>query len=233
VSIRLQPLRRDPSLKERAYEIIKRHVLQNLDAGEPLLVHEMAEQLGISRTPVREALLALEQEGFVETIPHKGTFVVRLSVDEIKKIYEVRQVLECLAVRLAVGSIPVDYLLALKSQLEIAREALRGGDDEAHFNVDTDLHSLIAGHCGNEFLQRIIENLGERVYRIRAYSRRRSGEHLRQSLEEHVQIVDALLQGDRELAEQRMGAHIVRSGERIAALMGQQQEQEVYQEAHQ
>ena len=220
--LHLERVSRGPSLKEKAYEVIKEHILRDLDAGHPLVVHELAEQLGISRTPVREALLALEQDGFVETIPHKGTFVASLSADEIKKIYDIREVLECRAVRLATGRIPHHDLMRVKAQLAEAKEALDSGDPNAHFHADTDLHSLIARHSGNELLESMIENLGDRAYRIRAYSRRRSGEHLRHSLQEHVAILDSLLAGDSASAEEGMREHIRQSSERIASLLHQQ-----------
>jgi len=215
----LPPVETVPSLKDRVYQIIKQYILDHLSPGDPLVIDQLVAQLGVSRTPVREALLVLEQERLVESIPYKGTFVARLSKEEVKQIYQVREALECLAVKLAALAIPLEDLEQIKAQLDEAEEAIEQGNLEVHFRTDTGLHGLIGRYTGNEVLQDLIENLGDRIYRIRRYSLAKSGEHLRRSLQEHRLIVEALLARNPELAEQHMRDHIRQAGQRILALV--------------
>jgi len=92
--------RNSKSKKVIAHEILKRRIINNsLTPNEPLNERVLSEELKISKTPIREALQQLEKEGLVENVPHKGSFVSRVSVQDIREIFEVREILECAAAR--------------------------------------------------------------------------------------------------------------------------------------
>ena len=218
-AIRVGRVEKTPSLKQQAYESIKRLVLHELSDGQSLLVDELATQLGTSRTPVREALLLLEQEGLVNCVPYKGTFVAEPSADEVKQIYQVREIIETFGVRLATPRISDPELKQLRARFDAVQEAMEDGDFEPYFHSDTEFHDLIIRNAGNDILKEIIENLSHRVFHIRARARRRSSVHLRQSFQEHCLILEALIERDVSRAERLMREHIRNAGERIASIM--------------
>jgi len=219
VRVELEKIEKSPSLRERAYRSIKHVILHDLAKGDVLVVEELATQLGISRTPVREALLALEQEGLARSVPYKGTFVAEPSAEEVNEIYQVREVLEPFAVRLATSEIPDHDLRRLRITFDSVQKAISDGDFDAHFQSDTDFHELIVQNAGNEVLRELIDNLADRVYRIRVSARKRSTHHLIQSFEEHRLVLDALIARDVSRAEFLMREHIRRAGKRIEEIL--------------
>jgi DNA-binding GntR family transcriptional regulator len=219
VGTRLARLRKVPSLKERAYATIKEHILQDLSSEDPLSVDALASQLGISRTPVREALITLEFEGLVYSVPNKGTFVAGPSVEEMLSIYQVRAALEGLAIRLATPNIDEDELQQLVTAFDAAEDPIEEGDFEPYFSSDVDFHHTIREYAGNPVLSRMLANLEDRLHRIRAYARRRSREHLISSFHEHQEVLNALLERDPDKAEQVMKEHLNRAAHRIERIM--------------
>lgn len=217
--IKVSKLKRSPSFREQAYRNIKEIVLHQLAAGQPLIVEELVTQFGISRTPVREALLALEQEGLIECLPSKGTFVIDPSPEEVEQVFQVREVLEPLAVKLAVPRVPDHELERVRVLFDSVRDAIENGDFDPYFESDTRFHELIAPNAGNQVLKEIIDNLNERVYRIRVRARRRSTSHLIRSFEEHCLVLDALTKRDASRAERLMREHIRNAGKRIVSIM--------------
>lgn len=216
---RLPELERTPSLKERAYESIKHCILYDLSSDDPLSVEELANQLGISRTPVREALLVLEMEGLVYSIPNRGTYVAAPTVGEVVDIYQVRAALEALAARLAASVIPNEELQRLKNDFDSAQGAIEQGNFEPYFQSDMDLHRAIRQYAGNEVLAQLIENLDDRLHRIRTYARRRSRQHLIQSFEEHREVLRALIERDPCQVARVMERHLDSASKRIEQIL--------------
>jgi DNA-binding GntR family transcriptional regulator len=216
---RLTRLKKAPSLKNRAYQSIKDCILHDMTSHQPLYVEELAGQLGISRTPVREALLALELEGLVYSIPNKGTFVAAPTVEEVVEIYQTRAALEGLAVRLATPVIPDEELGRLRTAFDSAQEPIEEGDLLPYFQSDLDFHSAIRQYSGNEVLKQLIENLEERLHRIRVHARERSREHPIQSYEEHRQVLAALIERDAAKAESLMKMHLNSAAKRIEQIL--------------
>ena len=169
------------SLTDLAYDAIKDIVLNRSRSGDALVVENLASRLGISRTPIREALLRLQVEGLVETIQYRGTFITWLSKEEIRQIHEVRGVLEALAIRLATPRIPDEILSHIREMFQSAGRMIEQGKLEGYFLSDTEFHSLIVQYAGNEVLRELLGNLSDRVYRIRVYSKNRPGRHLEES----------------------------------------------------
>ena len=220
MTAQLERIRKRPSLKDEAYQRIKTLILSDtLGSGDMLEMDWLASELGISRTPIREAFLMLEQEGLVETIPYRGTFVIDVSKRDVEEIYQVREVLEALAVRLATPVIPDEELEEMEALLASVGGEMERGDFEHHFQSDSQFHGLIVQYCGNEVLQQVLGTLTDRIYRVRVFSRNRPGYHMRQSFREHCLILEAIMQRDAAKAERLMAAHVKSAGKRIADLI--------------
>jgi DNA-binding GntR family transcriptional regulator len=216
----LERIRKHPSLKDEAYQRIKALILSGrLDGGDMLDIDWLTSGLGISRTPLREALLMLEQEGLIETIPYKGTFVANVSKKDVEEIYQVREALEALAVRLATPVIPDEELEKMQALFASAGNEIERGDFEHYFQSDTQFHDLIIRHCSNTVLEQVLGILTDRVYRVRVFSRNRSGYHMKQSFQEHCLILGAIMERDAAKAERLMAEHIRNAGKRIADLV--------------
>ncbi len=200
------------TLKEKAYISIKEDIIScKLAPGSLINEREVAEKLKISRTPLREALIRLEQEGLVEIIPQRGVFVSNISVKVILELYQIREVLEPFIVRLATP-------LACQKKLDQFRNSFlnildKGNIAEvnSHENLlDNQFHSFLAESCGNNSLEQIIANIRIQTNRIRILSCRNS-HRLQKAVEEHVSIIDAMLECDEEKAARIMRTHILRS----------------------
>lgn len=205
------------SLKDQAYARIKSLILSGgFCEREPLPIDQLSVQLEISRTPVREALLTLEGEHLVTSIPYKGTYVAELSAKEVQEIYQVREPLEAMAARLASPLIPDDELAELRA---LFRGLAQGGLSDGHFESDTRLHGLILDHCGNAVLKELLMGLSDRIHRVRRFSARQGSSHLKLSFREHRLLLDALMHRNAAEAERLMAEHIRKAGKRIVGLV--------------
>lgn len=194
------------ALSELAHKALMAMLLSGeLAPNEVVTERQIALQLGISRTPLREAVRRLEGERFLER-QRSGALVVRpMPVDEYMHILNVRRLVEGEAARLAAGHVPLMELEHLKSRIG---EALKLPDDAVtpEFAAsDRDLHSLIAQASGNPVLQQVIDDLKTRTSMFkfgRLPSRRKS------VCAEHLEIIEALIAGDEQRAEKAMQDHV-------------------------
>jgi DNA-binding GntR family transcriptional regulator len=161
----------------------------------------------------------LEQEGLIETIPYKGTFVADVSKKDVEEICQVREVLEPLAVRLATPVIPDEELKKMQALFASVGDEIERGDFERYFQSDTQFQGLVTRHCGNAVLQQVLGALTDRIYRVRIFSRNRPGYHMKQSFREHCLMLDAIMERDGTKAELLMAEHIKNAGRRIADLV--------------
>lgn len=195
------------SLKEKAYAAIKEAILKlELEPGAPLVESELARQLGISKTPVRDALQELEREGFVTRIPFKGTYVTEISVKDLIEIFQLRAVLEGLAANLAAERFTEEDLAQLTEVLDAAEEALAEGDLHRSSASNRMLHEAIVDKADNERLRLLVHNLDDHVKRFGAVSDRIRG-RLDTSIREHRVILEALCKQDSMAAEEAVREH--------------------------
>jgi len=194
--------------QEEAYSRLKQAILSlALRPGEPVLEKEWAERLGMSRTPVREALQRLEYEGLVTSDPRRGWFVYTLSLDDIRQIFDVKIELEGLAARRAAERISEEQAARLRGALEDLARVTQERDLEAWHLADYAFHEILFEAAGNTRLQQIIRSLNSQMHRIRAGHLALEGRRKR-SLEEHRTLTDAILSGDGQAAEGTMQAHL-------------------------
>jgi len=190
------------------YEELKTAIIElRLPPGHPLREAALAEQLGVSKTPIREALARLEQDGLAEMTSFKGAVVTSYSRHDLLEIYELRELLENSAARSAAESIEAG---ALGQLTEICRESreLRAGADPARLSaLITQFDAVLFDQVRNGRIRALIENLRAHLTRIGQLTAEIPG-RVQMSVEEHEKIVEAIAARDPDLAERRMRDHI-------------------------
>lgn len=210
---KLLPIRLDSyqPLREVVCETLREAIVDGvLKPGERLMEIQLAEELGVSRTPVREAIRKLELEGFVIMIPRRGTYVADLSIKDINEVFEVRTALEVLAAGLAAERITEEELEQMERLLVSIGEYIEKGDLEKIVEVDSTFHDILYQATRNDRLVQIINNLREQLTRFRSISMAYPG-RLKNTLEEHSRLVEALAARDHELAERLATEHMENS----------------------
>lgn len=189
------------------------------EPGARLTETDLAQRFGVSRSPLREALLRLEERQLIERVPFSGMRVASLDPRTVDELYEIREALEGLACRRAAAVITPEQIAGLRAALadrSAARRAARNGDARKQPTIQ-DFHVLIARISGNRELERLLT--GEIWNYMRAQYRRwaRAPERMELGHAEHLRIVDALEARDGELAEILMRRHIIASRQELVA----------------
>lgn len=195
-------------LSKKVYRILKERIIKgDLAQGSRLFEAEIAKQLGVSRTPVREAIRELAANGFVEMSPNQGVVISNISIEDIQEVLQLRSVLEGLAAKLVATKITKEKIKELEN-FNKNMEKFISKDDILNFIKESEkFHGLILNICGNNRLIRIRKNLDEQIYRYRSISLNIPG-RLKHALEEHKKITEALKQGDLLKAEELSKMHI-------------------------
>jgi DNA-binding GntR family transcriptional regulator len=188
------------------------------ESGEKLDQNRIAEELEVSRTPVREAMRRLESEGFVEVRPHYGAFIAKVSRQDIREVYEIRRVLEAEVVRQVTPLMPESVLDELDRTLTETQAQFEAGDSAKHFEGDVYFHETIANFVENRLLKEVIDGLTNRVSVVRRFAQLQPGYHMTESFKEHRAILQAIRQRDPEEAAELMRVHLERSALRIQEL---------------
>ena len=218
-SARRRPGRRSGKepLGQSAYKVIKGRILERvLQPGEALVEAKLAEELGMSRTPIRDALIKLEQEGLVVSVPNKGTFVESLSPVDVAEIYDIREVIEGLAARLLARRIT-------RGQAEILEDLAEKADDpSATVNDDAAFHSAIVRLSGSQKVAEIVRThclqaltYDEHTHRLATDNRTPVIQNSRIP-DEHKNIAKTIISGNEEAAEDAIRQHI-RYGKSVVA----------------
>lgn len=195
-------------LREVVFDAVREAIIQGvLSPGERLMEFQLAEQLGVSRTPVREAIRKLELEGFVIMIPRKGAYVAGISLKDIADVFEVRAAMEALAMVLAAERITEEELEELERILVSKTEVIELDEIEKFIELDKKFHDVLYRASRNQRLMQILINLQDEVHRFRSVSLASPG-RMRAALDEHRQLVEALSERDLERAESLAWEHI-------------------------
>ena len=221
---KLVPIKLDgyKPLRDVVFETLRDAIItQVLKPGERLMEIQLADEMGVSRTPVREAIRKLELEGLVVMVPRKGAYVAGVSMKDIHEVYEVRSALEMLAVTLAAERITEEELDALERQVlrESEEEDRQDGSDlDNIIYIDSSFHDIIYQAAHNQRLVQFVNILQEQLQRFRAASLARPGRS-KTALEEHKQIVEALSDRNGELAARLAREHIENAENAMIASM--------------
>lgn len=184
-------------LRDVVFKTLREAILKgNLAPGERLMEIQLANQLGVSRTPIREAIRKLELEGLVIMIPRRGAEVARITEKDLKDVLEVRTSLEELAISLACERISDASVEALKEALKNFKAAINGGDVTKIAESDVAFHDIIFAATDNARLIQIVNNLREQMYRYRLEYLKDYTTHDR-LYKEHEEIVAAIADRDK------------------------------------
>ena len=202
-------------LREMVYEELKMQILKgSIIPGTRMMEVELAEEMGVSRTPIREAIRKLEKEGLVTIEPRRGAYASMISTEDMVEILEVRQDLEGLAAYFAADRMTDDKMEELKKESDSYNDAVRRGNMEDMIKHDTRFHHIIVESCRNKILVQMIEQLRELVLRFRYiyYDNFRRAENMP---EEHEAIVAAIAEGNADKARAAADIHIERLKELV------------------
>jgi len=195
-------------LRDVVFNTLRNAILTGeLEPGERLMEIKLADKLGVSRTPIREAIRKLELEGLVVMNPRKSAEVAKITKEDLKDVLEVRKVLESLAMELACEKISAEEICQLKENLEMFRQAIKKNDLTEIALTDVAFHDIIYKATGNIRLIQILNNLREQMYRYRLeYIKDKDMRNI--LIEEHIAIIDALYTKNKEKAIKTILSHI-------------------------
>jgi DNA-binding GntR family transcriptional regulator len=212
------------SLADWAYERIKGLILQlQFKPGQQLQIEELTEMLGVSRTPIREAILRLERDGLMRIVPRVGMFVTDITSADLEELYELRELLESRAVERAVQNLSDDDLDHLDRVLEGGAGAAESGDVDGFLRAEIEFHSFLLDHSGNRRMIVTMESFRDLTYRWRVLSVR-AQESLFETLAEPRKIAQALRLREAGLAGRLMKEHIQAAKGRIQHVVEQKEE---------
>lgn len=213
---KVRPLETPKPLWIRVLEFLKDAIVRgDIQPGEKLNEMLIASKLGVSRSPVREAIRVLESEKFVETIDRRGTFVKPLSLKEIEELYVVLKFLQVPAVDLAVKNMDgarKDELAAIVAHTEERRHTK---DVEEIKAMSKKFHSFLVKASDNDLLIQINESLLVQQERVRLWGASTQPEDISSIIEEHLAIAGAVLEGDAQEATRLMEEHVTKARERM------------------
>lgn len=197
------------SLKLHAYNCIKHKIATCEYAPGSLLNEELLrEEIGVSRTPIRDALSRLEQEGLITIMPKKGVMVTGLSISDINMIFEVRLLFEPYAVRNYGFTLPQETMLGFYNRFLLPCSAL---SEEDFFNLDNEFHLAIVHAMPNRFLLQAYDMIHTQNLRFRMLTGHIHQRRLEETQHEHMEIITACLHGEWDTAGTAMREHLVRS----------------------
>ena len=195
-------------LRDVVFKKLRRAILlEELKAGERLTEIRLADRLGVSRTPIREAMRKLELEGLVVMVPRRGAVVAKISEKNLRDVLEIRRVLDMLCARLACERMSEEAKEKLNTACQDFEEAVKSGDLRDVAQKDVALHNIIIEATGNLTLQQMLDNLAEQMYRYRVKYLKDDSQYQTLS-REHRAICKSIMSGDQETAVRLVKEHI-------------------------
>lgn len=218
----MKQLKRPPTLAEAAAESIREAIYRgDFRPGQPLRENELSQSLNISRGTAREALRLLKNEnGLIESIPYRGTFVATLTPAKVKEIYTLRALLESYAVRIAIENeaYTKDDLSELKKFVSRLRELKKSMDYAEDIKTDMKFHHLISGRCNHKLLLGVLNNLQSQILIFILNTKLYQSEPEPQDTS-HQAILDGILSKDPSVAEEVVRKHITDAGSSLLQRM--------------
>ena len=213
-------LDRPPSLTALAIERLRQAILAaEFELGEGLSEERLASYLGVSRTPVREALNALQLQGLVEIQPQRGSFVFFPSVDDVAQLCEFRMMMEARAIALCHARSKQQTLVRLREANAAMIGARERNEALAIAQADTDFHDTLFDLCGNRYLAEAYGLMSGRVATLRTHLLAPTTGIRKPAIDEHAEIIDAFASGDLLRAENTLSSHIFKMRSRFGVLL--------------
>ena len=213
-------------LRDVVFNTLRQAILTGeLKPGERLMEIHLADRLGVSRTPIREAIRKLELEGLVIMIPRKGAQVAKITEKNLKDVLEVRRALDTLSVQLSCERITDEQIAELKEACVEFEKVVKDNNTKAITEADVKFHDIINQSTKNARLIQLINNLAEQMYRYRLEYIKDSSYHTR-LVEEHKVILDAIINNNPEAAAKAVVLHIDNQEKTILEHLNLEKEQE-------
>jgi DNA-binding GntR family transcriptional regulator len=213
--------------KAIAYENLRRRIIEGeLRPGLPINEADFAHELAVSKTPIREALRQLERDGFVENIPGRGSTVSHIRPQDIREVFEIREIIEAGAAKRAARLRDNEELRAKREEGKKLLENEQAGEAYVHeWGSWEDVHLCIVKALGNQTLVDMYSGLLDRIKRFRShYGKRFTERRLHEILTEHTAILDAIVDGDGQRAEQMVQQHLRNAGAFLIGLTAPERE---------
>ena len=196
------------SLTDEIVDIIRDRILKGeYKIGEKIKENQIATELKVSRTPIREAFKQLENEGLIDYIPNRGCFAKGFTRQDIEDIYAVRKALEILAVEWAVNRITSEQIQSLQDQSDLMEFYTARKDSKKVLEINTDFHDVIYNATGSRFMAQVLRSYKEYIEQTRKvifYEQ----EYLEEIFEEHKAVLMAIMSKDAEAAKEAMAKHL-------------------------
>ncbi|MFA7108784.1 MAG: GntR family transcriptional regulator [Sphaerochaetaceae bacterium] len=188
-------------LKNIAYDLIKKKII-NCEYKPGSLINEtqLAKELDFSRTPIRQALNGIEQEGFIETLPKKGIYVKPVTLAMVRQVFQTRILMEPLTLKMAAPFLP-------KDKLQYFKDGFLGKREPVDFSFDTEMHLFFIENCGNSYIIKMMKKVFDENTRI-IISSGQNKTKIHDAQSEHLEILDLLLEEKFEIAQEKMHSHI-------------------------
>lgn len=210
-------------LRDVVFHTLREAILKgDIKPGERLMELQLAAKLGVSRTPIREAIRMLEQEGLAKTIPRRGAEVAKMTEKDMEDVLQIREALEILAVQLACDKISTEQISELERSVAAFSDAVKTGDLKKIAQTDIDFHDVIYKAAENSKLVGMLNNLREQIYRYRV-------EYLKDEtaypllIEEHRRIIEGLKRGDVNYVTDAMRNHLDNQAVTVRNIIRQQE----------
>ena len=195
-------------LRDVVFNTLREAILRgDLVAGERLMELQLAAKLGVSRTPIREAIRMLEQEGLAITIPRKGAIVAGMTEKDMQDVLEIREALEELSVQVACDKITEEEIAKLQKNMKNFEYSLKSGDLKKMAQADVEFHDVIYQATDNPKLINMLNNLREQMYRYRVEYLKNPENH-EQLLKEHEAIYKGIVEKDKQAVTNMIRKHI-------------------------
>ena len=195
-------------LREEVFNTLRDQILKGeLSPGDRLMEIHLAEKLGVSRTPVREAIHMLEREGLAITIPRRGAQVAKMTEKDLSDVLEVREILDELAITKACANVDDEVIKKLDASVENFKAAIRTDDPKAIVEEDEHFHRIIYEAADNPRLLSIVDNLKEQMYRFR-FEYIREEKNYDKLISEHERMIECLKTGDVSGVKEAMHTHL-------------------------
>ena len=207
-------------LRDVVFNTLRNAILTGeLSPGERLMEIKLADKLGVSRTPIREAIRKLELEGLVVNTPRKGAEVANISAEDLRDVLEVRRSLEVPAISLACDKMTDETLELLYENIDAFKHSIDAKATSDIASVDVTFHDIIYKATGNNRLIQILNNISEQMYRYR-FEYIKNKESWNRLVEEHMNIYEAIKNRDKDLAIKSILLHIDNQERDIRKKMG-------------
>ena len=209
-------------LRDVVFHTLREAILKgDLRPGERLMELQLASKLGVSRTPIREAIRMLEQEGLAVTIPRKGAEVAKMTEKDMEDVLQIREALDELAVQVACDKMTAQQLKELTLAMKNFENAIQAGKLKKIIEYDVEFHDIIYRATDNPKLVTLLNNIREQIYRYRV-EYLKGKENYPMLVREHEKIVTALKQKNKERVADAMRSHIRNQAEAVKNIIQEQ-----------